>query len=98
METSELDELLEEVLEKEKTAKKKMKSDDGNKRKIIENEKTAAKDMLLSKREGDGRAQVWLGKTSIKGNNLGRSRKDGMCRRPVGETRLLAFLGLLFGG
>ena len=50
VETSELDELLEDVLEKEKTGKKKMKRDDGNKRKIIENEKTAAKDM---------RKQVW---------------------------------------
>ena len=50
MEASELDELLEDVLEKEKTAKEKMKRDDGNKRKIVENEKTAAKDM---------RKQVW---------------------------------------
>ena len=50
VEASELDELLEDVLEKEKTAKKKMKRDDGNKRKIVENEKTEAKDM---------RKQVW---------------------------------------
>jgi len=50
VETSELDVLLEEILEKEKAAKEKIESNDGNKRKIIENDKTAAKDMRRSKR------------------------------------------------
>ena len=45
VETSELDVLLEEILEKDKAAKEKMESDDGNKRKIVENDKTAAEDM-----------------------------------------------------
>jgi len=45
VETSELVELLEEILEKEKAAKEKRESDDGNKQKIIENDKTAAEVM-----------------------------------------------------
>ena len=45
VETSELDVLLEEVVEKDETGKEKMESDDGNMRKIVENDKTAAEDM-----------------------------------------------------
>ena len=45
VETSELDVLLEEILEKDNAAKEKMESDDGNKRKIAENDKIAAEDM-----------------------------------------------------
>ena len=41
-ETSELDVLLEEILEKDNAAKEKMDSDDGNKRKIVENERKQA--------------------------------------------------------
>jgi len=43
--TLELDSLLGEVLQKERAAKEQMESDDGNKRKIVENDKTAAEDM-----------------------------------------------------
>ena len=45
VETSELDVLLEKILEKEKASKEKMESVDGTKRKIIENALTAAEDM-----------------------------------------------------
>ena len=45
VETSELDVLLEEILEKDNAAKEKMDSDDGNKRKIVENDEIAAEDM-----------------------------------------------------
>ena len=45
VETSEVDVLLEEVVEKDEAGKEKMESDDGNMRKIVENDKTTAEDM-----------------------------------------------------
>ena len=45
VETSEFDNLLEEILEKEKAAKETLEGDDENKRKMVENDKTAAEDM-----------------------------------------------------
>ena len=45
VETLELDVLLEKVRGKDKAAKEKMESDDRKKRKIVENDKTAAEDM-----------------------------------------------------
>lgn len=54
VESSELDDLLEEILEREKAAKQKLESDDENKRKIAENDKTAAEDMRKQALEGMG--------------------------------------------
>ena len=73
VETSELDVLLEEVLEKEKAAKEKMENDDGNKRKIVENDKTAVEDMRKRALERMGQRA----KRKKEGDDLEAPKKKG---------------------
>ena len=59
---SELDDLLEEILEKEKAAKEKLDNDDDHKKKSLENDKAAAEDMRKRALERVGQTTKRKGK------------------------------------
>ncbi|XP_068747155.1 uncharacterized protein [Montipora capricornis] len=79
---SELDDLLEEILEKEKAAKEKLNNDGDDKKKSLENEKVAAEDMRKRALERVG--QTTKRKDKEEGTETGPSKKKS--RKSTGEA------------
>ena len=80
---SELDNLLEEILEKEKAAKEKLDNDDEDKKKSLANEKAAAEDMRKRALERVGQTAKRKGKEEGPEAEKSKSRKS---RKSTGEA------------
>ena len=79
----ELDNLLEEILEKEKAAKEKLDNDDEDKKKSLANEKAAAEDMRKRALERVGQTAKRKGKEEGPEAEKSKSRKS---RKSTGEA------------
>ena len=80
---SELDNLLEEILEKEKEAKEKLDNDDEDKKKSLANEKAAAEDMRKRALERVGQTSKRKGQEEGPEAEKSKSRKS---RKSTGEA------------